>query len=388
MAEVSRRGFVQAGALVTATASMLRPAAAVADPAARAQASAPAVRMTGDGPELTPSEYVALLARLVAERESEMDEYGLGGPAEEMEKRFAALLGKERALFFPTGTLANHVAIRTLAASRRRVIVQDASHVYNDTGDSAQSLSGLNLVPLAPGRATFSWPDVQKVLERTAGGRVRSDVGVVSIESPVRRLRGELFERPALEDVCAQARSRGIRLHLDGARAFVAAAYTGVTPAQYAAPFDTVYVSLWKCFGAPNGAILAGPADVIDGLFHVRRAFGGALWSVWPFALVASHLADGFVDRLRRGIAVSEAFLQALSGDSRLAVERVAGGSNVVALRLREGTPAAFARRVRAQGIELPAPTADGQFVLKVNETWAHETGERLGDAFRQAAKG
>ena len=380
MGEITRRRFVEAGALASAAAALARSA----DAATPAPAAA-GVDMTGDGPELSPAEYAALLARLVAEGSFEPDEYGLGGAADALEKHFATLLGKERALFFPTGTLANHVAIRTLAGTRRRVVLQDVSHVYNDTGDSAQSLSGLTLVPLAPGRATFTWDDVQKVLDRTASGRVRSDVGVISIESPVRRLHGELFDLAHMKAIAQQARSRGIRLHLDGARLFIASAYTGIAPADYAAPFDTVYVSLWKYFGAPNGAILAGPADVMEGLFHVRRAFGGALWSVWPFAAVARHLSDGFLDRLRRGIDVSHALLSALPGDPRFVIERVPSGTNVFGLRLRGGDPAVFRRALREQRIELPSANADGLFFPKVNETWARRTGPELAEAFRSA---
>jgi threonine aldolase len=379
MAEISRRAFVEAGALLAAAAG------AQAAPAARAAD----VRMTGDGPELTPAETVALLADRIGTAGFVADEYGLGGAAEDLEKRFAALLGKERALFFPTGTLANHVALRTLAGGRRRVIVQDTSHVYNDTGDSAQALSGLNLVPLAPGRATFGWDDVQKVLDRTASGRVRSDVGALSIESPVRRLRGELFDRAEMERVAEKARAAGLRLHLDGARLFMASAYTGLAPAAYAAPFDTVYVSLWKYFGAPNGAILAGPADVIDGLFHVRRAFGGALWSVWPFAVVARHLAEGFVERLRRAVAVSDAFVHALAGADALRVERIANGTNVLGVRLLRGDATAFAARLLTDGIAVVPAVPDPAgpvFWLRVNETWNRREGRALAEAFRRAA--
>lgn len=376
MAEISRRRFVEAGALAAAAAGLVPTATGEVVPAPGR------VDMTGDGPELSPAEYASLLARLVGDSRFAPDEYGLGGAADELEKHFASLLGKERALFFPTGTLANQVAIRTLAGPRRRVVVQDVSHVYNDTGDSAQSLSGLNLVPVAPGRATFAWEDVQRALDRTASGRVRSDVGVISIESPVRRLRGEMFDLEAMKAIAREARSRGIRLHLDGARLFIASAYTGIAPAEYAALFDTVYVSLWKYFGAPNGAILAGPADVMDGLFHVRRAFGGALWAVWPFAAVARHLSDGFLERMRRGIDVSQDVLARLAKDGRLAVERVANGTNVVGLRLRQGDPKALKGALREQGIDLPPPAADGSFNLRVNETWGRRTAGAIVEAF------
>ena len=100
-----------------------------------------------------------------------------------------------------------------------------------------------------------------------------------------------------LAKIIAIAKREGIRLHLDGARMFLQAAYTGEDVAEYAKPFDTVYVSLYKYFNAASGAILAGPRDVIDGMYHGRRMFGGGLNTVWPFALVALHYLDGFSDR-------------------------------------------------------------------------------------------
>jgi threonine aldolase len=384
MAEISRRRFVEAGAL-TAAAGVL-PAEAASPAAGAKGAPAPAVvNMMGDAGELTPAEYASLLGRLVASPSFQPDEYGLGGAAAELEAHFAALLGKERALFFPTGTMANNVALRILAAGRRRVLVQDVSHVYNDTGDSAQSLSGLNLVPLAPGRATFTWDDVKAVLDRTASGRVRSDVGVISIESPVRRLFGETFDLGAMRAISKEARALGIRLHLDGARLFIASAYTGVAPAEYASLFDTVYVSLWKYFGAPNGAILAGPADVMEGLFHVRRAFGGALWSVWPFAAVARHLADGFLDRLRAAIRVSEDVFAALQGAPGLAVERIPNGTNVFTVRPTGTDPKAFVERLKERGVVAPPVGPNGAMHARVNDTWTRRSAAEIAGAFRGA---
>ena len=100
---------------------------------------------------------------------------------EEVEAYFARVLGKERALFMPTGTLANHLALRTLAGDRRRVVLQEVSHVYNDTGDSAQILSGLTLLPVAPDRATFTWADVE------AAGNPHHDEHAAGIHADHRR---------------------------------------------------------------------------------------------------------------------------------------------------------------------------------------------------------
>src|SRR5262249_1073617 len=147
---------------------------------------------------------------------------------------------------------------RLLSGRRGRVLVQQESHLYNDAGDCAQQLSGLSLVPLAAGRAPFTLDEVAVEVNRAEGGRVYNAVRAISLESPVRRKAGELFDFAEMQKICTFARDRGIGLHLDGARIFLATAYTDVTPAAYSALFDTVYVSLYKYFNAASGAILAG----------------------------------------------------------------------------------------------------------------------------------
>src|SRR5262249_50099436 len=163
--------------------------------------------------------------------------------------------------------LANHVAVRLLARGRPKVLVQRESHLYNDCGDCAQTLSALNLVPLATGKATFTLAEVEEVLAREASGRVEAPVGAMMIESPVRRKSGEMFDLDEMKRIRGFARQKGIGLHLDGARIYLAAGFTGIAPREYAAMFDTVYVSLYKYFNAPSGAILAGPRQLLDSVF-------------------------------------------------------------------------------------------------------------------------
>jgi threonine aldolase len=347
------------------------------------------VYLFGDDQHLSPAEITAELARLCAEQVPAPDVYGLGGVVEEVEAFFARQLGKERALFMPTGTLANQLAIRALAGERRRVMVQDVSHVYNDTGDASQTLSNLTLLPLAPGNATFTWEQVEEALRRTDSGRVAAPVGAISIESPVRRLAGELFDRSQMTDICNLARKQGIRTHLDGARLYIAAAYSGISPADYAAPFDTVYVSLWKYFNSLNGAILAGPKNVLDGMFHTRRMFGGALFNAWPFALLARHYANGYLDHMKSAIAVSEEFIQSIQGNG-FRVERVDNGTNIFRLVAPGKTAGRMSERLAAEGVALPTPGqrgSDAVFWLQVNETWNRTTGSRLADQFKKTLR-
>ena len=204
----------------------------------------------------------------------------------------AALLGKEAAVWLPTGTLANHLAVRLLAGNRRRVLVQAESHLFNDCGDCAQTLSGLHLVPLAPGRATFTLEEVERAAYDASLGRVETPIGAIQIETPVRRRHGERFDFEEMKKVAAWARAHNVGLHLDGARLFLEGAYAARPVKEYAALCDTVYISMYKYFNAASGAVLAGPKALLAGLYHTRRMFGGGLPQVWPFAAVALHYLD------------------------------------------------------------------------------------------------
>jgi threonine aldolase len=378
MDPTGRRAFVETLGAAAAAGFVM--------PSVRKSAASPAgsVRMSGDGVGLSPGEYAALLAELAQRSPIEEDNYLLGGEVERFERRWAELLGKERAVFMPSGTLANQLALRALAGDRRRVIVPETSHIYNDTGDASQALSGLTLMPLGPGQATFACAEVDAVLDRTAGGRVKTEVGAIAVESPVRRLRGQMFDWDEMQRLSSLARERGIGLHLDGARLFIASAYTGISAARYAALFDTVYVSLWKCFNSGIGAILAGPRSLLDDMFHVRRMFGGNLAVGWPAAVIATHYMDGYLERLGAAVRTSEDFYAAIARNPAFSVERVPGGTNLTHVTVKSGDPAAFRNRLAKRGVLLP-DAGTGRFTLAVNETWSRSTAADLAQVFEQS---
>src|SRR5271165_826427 len=201
--------------------SFLAAPLAAAYPLAAAEAEA-RVYAFGDGIPQTPAEYTQLLSTLA--NTVEADDYSRGGVVEQLETRVAALLGKEAAVWMPTGTLANHLAVRMLAGNRRRVLVQAESHLFRDCGDCAQTLSGLNLIPLAPGRATFTLDDVEHAAYDSSQGRVATPIGAIHIETPVRRRQGERFDFGEMTKIAAWARAHNVGLHLDGARLFLESA--------------------------------------------------------------------------------------------------------------------------------------------------------------------
>jgi threonine aldolase len=348
--------------------------AAIADFAPSANAAEDRiVHFRSDGVALSPIEYARLLTRLAEDGGIVADEFSREGVVATLEERMAAMLGKETAVFMPSGTLANNLALRLLAQRGRRVLVQRESHIYNDTGDCTQELSGLTLIPLAAERATFTLAEVKAEVARAEEGRVSTPVGVISIESPVRRVLGEVFDFAEMQRIAAFAQESGIGLHLDGARLFLASAYTGIAPARYAALFDTVYVSLYKYFNSASGAVLAGPRQLLENLYHQRRMFGGGLRQAWPYAAVALHYLDGFSERFQRATAAADTLFQALRNFPNCEVPRSPAATNVTRLRVSGRDAAALPERLLARGVAIrPALRSSperAEFELFTNET-------------------
>lgn len=376
MASIQRRTFLKTAAAPAIGLAVSTPLSAQPPQPAR-------VILSGDGLGLSPVDYAQLLAKLAGPDTFRRDTYLHGGPVEELEKRFARELGKESALFLPTGTLANHLAVRLLAGERRRVLVQEESHLYRDEGDCAQLLSGLNLVPLAAGRATIRLDEVAKAVEQAAGPPYPAPVGAIAIESPVRRTKGQVFDFEEMKRISAFARERRIGMHFDGARAFLASAYTGIAPAQYAALFDTAYVSLYKYFNAPFGAILAGSADLIERAATLRHQFGSLVYQGWESAAVALHYVEGFAERFAAAVRHGERVLQLLERDARLRIERVKDGTNVFGLALASGQPLDGLReRLAPAGIVLGGPKGATEGTIQVNETILRRSPEDIARAF------
>lgn len=366
---MDRRQFFALGGLAAAMPMLARAAATEAG-----TDSGPGlfkrVNFASDGLGLDPREYATLLHEATTTGNLEADNYSNGGSLAGLEQKFAQLLGKDAAMFVPTGTLANHLAVRKLASDGRRVLVQAESHLYNDSGDGAATLSGLNLVPLATGRSTIGLAEARQWVERSAGGRVETKVGAISIENPVRRRDHEMVEFSELERLCGYAREQGIRLHLDGARLFNLPLHSGRSVREYAALFDTVYVSLWKHFNGTSGAILAGDAGFIEGLFHTRRMFGGSLPQAWPQVAMVSQYAERYEDEYAASWRAADQLIALLQADGRFEVRKVPNGTSRFFLEAPGVAPEVLVERALKAGVLLPhAKPGTGVFQMQVNPT-------------------
>ena len=380
---IDRRNFLEVGALSTLGVGadfLSKPIHATQAEPSSNQTSGH-VQMFGDGLGLSPDELGKLWTDLASNDRIERDSYSNGGSVEQLETAAAKAVGKERAVFMPTGTLANHLAVRALAAGKGTVAVQAESHLFNDSGDCVQRLSNLPLVPLGNNKASFTLEELEHAAHRTKSGRVQGDISVISIETPVRRKFGETFEPEQLNRVIDFAHRNKIRLHLDGARLFLQAAYQDRSVAEYAAPFDTVYVSLYKYFNAPSGAILAGPRSLLDSMFHTRRMFGSGLPAAWPFAAIANHYMPGFIQRYQEAISVSKHWLVEVTKHEAFTAEHIPNGTNLMRLQVA-GNAHQFRQNLQNRGIQIGPPRANNHFLIAINETWNRQTPNDLVQAF------
>lgn len=349
------------------------------------------VNLVYDGLNLSPGETLELLHRLAKEQGIKADSYSLGGVVEDLERKFARFLGKEAAIFMPTGTLANHIALRSLSKDGNRIVVQGNSHIYQDSGDCMQQLSGINLVPLSaadreddPG---FSLDQLKQLHSESLGGKVKTGIGAISIESPVRRMNGKTFPEDELRQIISFAKDNQIPLHLDGARLLIEAACKGISSEALAKEFDTVYVSLYKYLNAPFGAILAGRREMIEGLYHQRRMFGGGLNQVWISAFLALSSLENFLTDYRRVISLTNELLEVINALGTLTLETIPQGTNVYRLILPEQSdPEAFRRHLKERQVLLPPPEATSPgFVIKTNESLLSADLEALVSLFEEA---
>ena len=343
------------------------------------------VHFLGDGIGLAPLDYAELLVKLAKDGTATMDAYSYGGAVGELEGRFAKLLGKERAVFLATGTLANNLALRLLAAGKSRVLVQAESHIYNDSYDCVQTLSHLNVVPLASGQLGFTLDHVKEACRLAAQKPFPVDVGVISIECPIRRQYGQVFDFLEMKRIARLARKHGINMHLDGARLLIASAYTGIAPAKYAALFDTVYVSLYKGLNAASGAILAGPRRLIEQVARDRKVFGSGLCQAWPYAAVAGHYLPGFMDRFQKAIGVARSLFLLLEKQPQFRLEAFPGGTNIYKLHVDGIDPAKYRAALASNGILVREAEPDDYFrgvLLVVNETLNLRSASGLAELF------
>ncbi|MCW3463530.1 threonine aldolase family protein [Chitinophaga nivalis] len=387
MANSNRRDFLKSAGLSVLPVCM--PALVTGMAAPQEPALAP-VNFINDGLSLSPAAMLDKLQEINKQTAIVPDFYGQEGTMEALLEKFRQLTGKEKAIYMPTGTMANQLAIMMLSGEDTKVFVQETSHVYRDEADAAQSVHRKRLIPLAPGEPFFTLETLQQALAYYEEGEVfKSGVGVVSIENPVRRCDGQTFPLEEIRRISAFCREKGYRLHLDGARLHLAAAFAGVSIQEYARYFDTVFISLYKCVGAVSGAILCGDKVVIDKMEHQIKIHGGAIYRNWVNSALALHYIDGLEERLQATARQAKELIRQLNQFPELKIVPYTHGSNVCEMEVSKkinNEKLSNVLRARHQ-IVMRRTVENGKVRLNFNETLLNRKVEHIVAAYRQAIK-
>ena len=275
------------------------------------------------------------------------DQYGEDPTSNALQARVAALLGKEAALWLPSGTMANQVALRVLTRPGDDVVVSRESHaVWHETGAGAAN-AGVQFTEIGS-RGTFTAADLIAAC-KPRGHVIYPPTTLVEIENTHNRAGGAIFPQDEVGRICAAARERGLASFLDGARLWNAAVASGRKPAELAAPFDLVAVALSKGLGAPGGSLLAGSRELIERAVRYRRMSGGAMRQVGIFAASGLYALEHHMDRLAEDHANARLIAERLAESRRIAIDLATAQTNILVFSVAEGAPDAATVVARAK---------------------------------------
>ncbi|WP_462413071.1 threonine aldolase family protein [Neobacillus sp. Marseille-QA0830] len=223
----------------------------------------------------------------------ESDMYGKGSVIGDFQTKLAKYLGKESAVFFPSGTMAQQIALRIWCDEQgvRKVAYHPLCHLEIHEEDGLKELHHIEPVLLADKNQVIQLEDVTGLKE---------EIACLLLELPQREIGGQLPDYETLESISAYCREKGIKLHLDGARLFEILPYYGKSAAEICSLFDSVYVSFYKGIGGVAGAILAGGRAFTEKSKVWKRRHGGDLISLYPYIISADYYFDQRVAKMEQ----------------------------------------------------------------------------------------
>ena len=237
------------------------------------------------------------MRRAIAAAEVGDDVFGDDPTVNRLQARVAEVLGKEAALFVPSGTMGNQLALRVWAEAGDEAIMERNSHTFNYEGGGAAALSGVQILPIEGKRGVITGEQVEEEVRPKDHHFPRTRV--VFLENTHNRAGGAVYPLDEIQRVAEVCGRHGLTLHMDGARLWNATVATGIAPREYAAPFDSVSVCLSKGLGCPLGSLVAGPRAFIERAHRFRKQWGGGMRQVGMAAAAGLYALDHHVERLK-----------------------------------------------------------------------------------------
>jgi threonine aldolase len=317
------------------------------------------------------------------------DQFGEDPSINRLQDRVAALLGHEAALWFPTGTMADQVAIRTLTRPGDELLAAREAHILWHEAGGTSATSGVQVTEIGMGGGRFSVDDLLGARKPVAA--MYPPATLVSVENTHNRAGGVVIGVDEGSALAAAARARGMSSFLDGARLWNAAVALGVPPADLARPFDVTAVSFSKGLGAPGGSMLAGSRAFVDAALRFRRMAGGAMRQVGIFAAAADYALDHHLARLADDHASARLLADRLAASPAIELDPAAVQTNIVVFRLADGAPdastvVAAAREAGVLIVAFSARTIRAVTHLDVSRDQVREAADRIVAAAESAA--
>lgn len=237
------------------------------------------------------------MRRFMAEAEVGDDVFGEDPTVNALQEKVAKILGKEAAIFVPSGTMANQLAIKAHTEPGDEVIIEETSHPFNFEGGAGAALSGIQFFCLKGIRGILDPSQIEEA--------IRPDdhhfpvTKLICLENTHNRGGGSIYPIEKMEEIYRIAKSRGLSVHLDGARLWNASVATGIKPHEYARWADSVSVCLSKGLGAPIGSLVAGSKSFIHRVHRFRKMFGGGMRQVGIIAAAGIYALDHHIERLK-----------------------------------------------------------------------------------------
>jgi threonine aldolase len=301
----------------------------------------------------TVTKPTAAMRRAMAEAEVGDDVYGEDPTVNRLEQRAAEILGKEAALFVPTGTMGNTIGIKLNTRHGEEVVCDDRAHILDWELSMTAWFCGclVRAVPASDG--ILSWRAIEPMLRRA--GPHNAPGSLIHLEHPHNMGGGTLYSIEEIDEICDCAHALGLRVHMDGARIFNAAAASGLTAARIAAKVDTVMFCLSKGLAAPVGSMLAGTAEAMaQGRFY-RKRLGGGMRQAGVLAAAGLIALEQMPARLCEDHANAKMLAHGLAALRGVAIDPTKVVTNIVIFDIA-GTgiaPDAFAAAARQRGVLL-----------------------------------
>ena len=278
------------------------------------------------------------------------DVYGEDPTVNLLERRAAETFGREAALFVPTGTMGNQIAIRLHTQPGQEVIAESRAHILDWEMATTAVFSGCLVRAVPAERGILTWKHIEPAIHER--GALRAATGLIEIENTHNMAGGVVTPLPVLEGIWAGAKERKLPSHLDGARIFNAATALGVDVRELTSGFDTVMFCLSKGLGAPVGSMLTGSAEMMERARIYRKALGGGMRQAGVLAAAGLIALEQGPARLHEDHANARLLAEALANMEGVAIDLDAVETNIVIFRLTGGLSAAeLVARLKKRGI-------------------------------------